>query len=74
MKHLNRIIAPRDLGLGKKEGMEDNSKVAEVLHDHTYGITSDPLTQFACVFSALIQYVHFSCFLFTPVLTTIPMP
>ena len=25
------------------------------LHDHTYGITSDPLTQFACVFSALIH-------------------
>ena len=24
-------------------------------HDHTYGITSDPLTQFACVFSALIH-------------------
>merc|ERR1711971_305778 len=25
------------------------------LHDHTYGITSDPLTQFACVFAALIH-------------------
>jgi hypothetical protein len=25
------------------------------LHDHTYGITSDPLTQFACAFSALIH-------------------
>jgi hypothetical protein len=25
------------------------------LHDHTYGITSDPLTQFACMFSALIH-------------------
>lgn len=25
------------------------------LHDHTFGITSDPLTQFACVFSALIH-------------------
>ena len=23
--------------------------------DHTYGITADPLTQFACVFSALIH-------------------
>ena len=28
-----------------------------MLHDHTYGITSDPLTQFACVFSALIHDV-----------------
>jgi hypothetical protein len=25
--------------------------------DHTYGITSDPLTQFACVFAALIHDV-----------------
>jgi hypothetical protein len=27
------------------------------LHDHTYGITSDPLTQFAVVFAALIHDV-----------------
>jgi 3'5'-cyclic nucleotide phosphodiesterase len=27
------------------------------LHDHTYGITSDPLTQFSCAFSALIHDV-----------------
>jgi hypothetical protein len=27
-------------------------------HDHTYGITSDPLTQFAVVFAALIHDVH----------------
>ena len=31
--------------------------LASQLHDHTYGITSDPLTQFACVFSALIHDV-----------------
>jgi hypothetical protein len=31
--------------------------MASSLHDHTYGITSDPLTQFACVFSALIHDV-----------------
>ncbi len=43
-KLLSRIIAP-DLDI---EGHED-------LHDHTYGITSDPLTQFACVFAALIH-------------------
>jgi hypothetical protein len=30
-------------------GMHD---LASTLHDHTYGITSDPLTQFACVFAA----------------------
>jgi len=31
--------------------------IASTLHDHTYGITSDPLTQFALVFSALIHDV-----------------
>jgi len=43
-KLMSRIVAP-DIEL---EGHEQ-------LHDHTYGITSDPLTQFACVFSALIH-------------------
>jgi class 3 adenylate cyclase len=43
-KLLSRIVAP-DIDL---TGYEQ-------LHDHTYGITSDPLTQFACVFSALIH-------------------
>merc|ERR1711933_25010 len=36
------------------ETTEDQT-IASVLHDHTFGITSDPLTQFACVFSALIH-------------------
>ena len=34
-----------------------NQLLAAKLHDHTYGITSDPLTQFAVVFSALIHDV-----------------
>ena len=34
-----------------------NLLMASTLHDHTFGITSDPLTQFACVFSALIHDV-----------------
>ncbi|KAG7348838.1 adenylate/guanylate cyclase [Nitzschia inconspicua] len=46
-KLLSRIIAP-DIDT------DDNGKK---LHDHTYGITSDPLTWFACVFSALIHDV-----------------
>ena len=29
----------------------------EELHEHTYGITSDPLTKFAVVFSALVHDV-----------------
>ena len=47
--------------------MQDSDGVAgEDLHDHTYGITSDPLTQFAVVLSALIvseeeRYGTFEC-------------
>ncbi|CAJ1964564.1 unnamed protein product [Cylindrotheca closterium] len=43
MKLLSRIVAP-DI-----EGDESQ------LHDHTYGITSDPLTHFAVVLSALLH-------------------
>uniref|UniRef100_A0A7S2YKF8 Phosphodiesterase n=1 Tax=Entomoneis paludosa TaxID=265537 RepID=A0A7S2YKF8_9STRA len=46
-KLLSRIIAP------DSHEVELNSE--EALHDHTYGITSDPTTQFALVFSALIH-------------------
>jgi class 3 adenylate cyclase len=46
-KLLSRIVAPKDI--------EDDKH--DKLHDHTYGITSDPLTQFACAFSALIHDV-----------------
>ena len=48
IKLMSRIVAPTD------HHVNDN---AATLHDHTYGITSDPLTQFACVFSALIHDV-----------------
>jgi hypothetical protein len=48
VKLLNRIVAPSDYDFA--EGL-----TADELHDHTYGITSDPLTQFACVWSALIH-------------------
>jgi class 3 adenylate cyclase len=55
IKLMSRIVAPSDL-LQKTE-MQKKSKVAATLHDHTYGITSDPLTQFACAMSALIHDV-----------------
>jgi class 3 adenylate cyclase len=48
IKLMSRIVAPTD------QHIHDN---AATLHDHTYGITSDPLTQFACAFSALIHDV-----------------
>ncbi|GAX23519.1 hypothetical protein FisN_14Hh306 [Fistulifera solaris] len=44
-KLFSRIVAPEVSG--------DN----RALHDHTYGITSDPLTHFAAVFAALIHDV-----------------
>lgn len=47
-KLLSRIVAP-DLNVDEAQ--------EKTLHDHTYGITSDPLTQFAVVFSALIHDV-----------------
>jgi hypothetical protein len=50
VKLLSRIVAPSDV-----EYDENMAKQGKTLHDHTYGITSDPLTQFACVFSALIH-------------------
>jgi hypothetical protein len=46
MKLLSRIVAP-DIACDD----------ARELHDHTYGITSDPLTQFAVVFSAMLHDV-----------------
>ena len=45
VKLLGRIVAP-DL-----DDIDDGEDLAWTLHDTTYGITSDPLTQFACVFS-----------------------
>ena len=39
----------------KDQNKHKNLKKKKAAHDHTFGITSDPLTQFACVFSALIH-------------------
>ena len=46
MKLLGRIVVPDIM-----------SEDARDLHDHTYGITSDPLTQFAVVLSAMLHDV-----------------
>lgn len=57
-KFMNRINEARELDFGEyRESKLQDKKYASALHDHTYGITSDPLTQFACVFSALIHDV-----------------
>ena len=49
VKLLSRIVAPEDDGEGCLQEV-----------DRTYGITSDPLTQFACIFAALIHDVDHS--------------
>jgi len=42
-KYLNRIIAATEADLGENDRFR--SSVQAALHTHTYGITSDPLTQ-----------------------------
>jgi 3'5'-cyclic nucleotide phosphodiesterase len=56
VKLLSRIVAPQQLE-DDSESCHDAMDIASSLHDHTYGITSDPLTQFSCVLSALIHDV-----------------
>lgn len=56
MKLLSRIVAPDNVNLVEGKAVDDDGAAAS-LHDHTYGITSDPLTQFACAFSALVHDV-----------------
>jgi 3'5'-cyclic nucleotide phosphodiesterase len=57
VKLLSRIVAPVVDGY---EEIKSSNEFALKMHDHTYGITSDPLTQFAVVFSALIHDVDHS--------------
>ena len=61
VKLLSRIVAPDDdLEVDETEFRDERSlmkSLASKMHDHTYGITSDPLTQFAVVLSGLIHDV-----------------
>eukprot|EP00523_Entomoneis_sp_CCMP467_P001058 CAMPEP_0168743416 /NCGR_PEP_ID=MMETSP0724-20121128/13565_1 /TAXON_ID=265536 /ORGANISM="Amphiprora sp., Strain CCMP467" /LENGTH=1154 /DNA_ID=CAMNT_0008791045 /DNA_START=91 /DNA_END=3556 /DNA_ORIENTATION=+ len=52
-KLLSRIVAPEI----NKDLLGEGAIQEMILHDHTYGITSDPLTQFSVVLSALIHDV-----------------
>jgi 3'5'-cyclic nucleotide phosphodiesterase len=58
VKLLSRIVVPADLDFDDTKVTNDKKHqraMASKMHDHTYGITSDPLTQFAVVLSALIH-------------------
>ena len=56
-KYLNRINYAHEIDVGF-DSERHRSSTHAALHEHTYGITSDPLTQFACAFSALIHDVN----------------
>jgi len=60
-KLLARIVAPEEatgcFAMKQTLNDESNSLSTREVVDNTYGITSDPLTQFAAVFSALIHDV-----------------
>jgi class 3 adenylate cyclase len=51
-KLLKRIVNPNEVGPNQKQDI-----TSEDLHEHTYGIGTDPITQFSVVFSALIHDV-----------------
>ncbi|CAB9518386.1 affinity cAMP-specific and IBMX-insensitive 3',5'-cyclic phosphodiesterase [Seminavis robusta] len=54
IKLMSRINSPIEVSMN--DGTS-NHKIAENLHDHTFGITSDPLTQFSVVLAAMIHDV-----------------
>ena len=56
VKLLSRVVSADALTESQQQG-EDGKITFSKLHDFTFGITSDPLTQFACVFAALIHDV-----------------
>ena len=58
-KLMNRIVVPEDVDYerGDMEHKMHMRQLAENVHNSTFGISSDPLTQFAVVFSAgMYQY------------------
>lgn len=54
IKLLGRIVAPSDIEYDEYD-TDGGHRLASTLHNHTYGITSDPLTQFSCCFCALVH-------------------
>lgn len=58
-KLMNRIVVPDDIDYeqGDTKRKEDLVKFAESVHNSTFGISSDPIAQFAIVFSALVHDV-----------------
>jgi 3'5'-cyclic nucleotide phosphodiesterase len=59
-EHASHVIMSVTKLLSRVASPNESEQEANKLYDHTYGITSDPLTRFACVFSALIHDVDHS--------------
>ena len=56
VKLLSRIVSPDQLkNIDKKKKPSTDSELHEDLHDYTFGITSDPMTQVAVLLSALVH-------------------
>jgi hypothetical protein len=54
-KLLRRIVPPELVIVDASQ--KSDGHIGLEMNDHTFGIASDPLAQFACVFSALIHNV-----------------
>ncbi len=57
-KLLKRIIAPDDVDYKSASGNKSRKMLSKEIHESTFGLSSDPLMQFAAVFSALIHDVE----------------
>jgi hypothetical protein len=51
--HANHVVMSMNKLLSRNVAPYIDDLTEQNLHDYTYGITSDPLLLFACVFSAL---------------------
>jgi hypothetical protein len=58
--HANHVVMSVNKLLGRINAPDLDECTARDIYDHTYGITSDPIAWFACVFSALIHDVDHS--------------
>lgn len=55
-KILSNIVAAEDCDV-PADGTADPKNIYKELHDFTFGITSDPLTHLACLFSCMVHDV-----------------
>jgi Adenylate and Guanylate cyclase catalytic domain len=69
VKLLSRIVAPDHVCPDDLS----NPDIGENLHDYTYGITSDPLTQFTVLLSALVSLQHSDHIFVTSLLAIKPL-